>query len=121
MNRRLTVRVVRCLTRRLDGRAFRPPDYFAQACQHLERYVRLVEKAARQEPHVYGPHADRYYRDTVQMISDEREIDAALARVYGSTPTSVSEIAARIWRERYGFSTRQAPSFRKWFRERYGA
>lgn len=119
LNRRLGHRLSRYLTRRLDTRRYRPPNHFAQACRLLASFVRLWEKAARTEPHVFGPQAGRYYRDTLQMEREQREIDAALTRVYGPEPPGTPS-RPTVWMDRYYIPTAKMPLFRKWFRENYG-
>jgi hypothetical protein len=108
-----------CLTRRLDGRPYRLPNHLAQACDRLERYLRLRHKAARDEPHLYGPHAERYRLETLQLEAREREADAALQAVYGPEPPDAPPHRF-LWQERYEIPTSQMPVFRKWFRENYG-
>lgn len=119
LNRRLGHRLGRYLTRRLNGRRYRPPDYFARVCNLLEHYVRLRQKAARDDPHIFGPHAGRYRRDTLQLEQRRREVDAALKRVYGPDPPGTLP-PPTVWQERYEIPTNQMPTFRKWFRENYG-
>jgi hypothetical protein len=89
-------------------------------CCLLERFLRLQKKAARADPHIAGPHAGRYFRDTLQMEREQREIDAALTRVYGPEPPGTPP-RPTVWQERYFIPTDQMPVFRKWFRENYGA
>ena len=110
----------RRLARRLDGRAFRPPDYLAQACSLLARCGRLRRQAARRDPHLFGPHARRYYQDTVRMGQQQRETAAALDRVYGATPAGQPPDLRQVWYERYHAEPGRGEAFRKWFQIQYG-
>ena len=120
LNRRLNARLNAWLTFRTDGRPFRPPNPLREICQLLNCYVRLRKRAARRDPHLCGPHAQRYYADTLKMERDQVVIEAALDRVYGPAPAGESPPARDIWRERYDIQLREERRFRKWFREQYG-
>src|ERR1051325_4744144 len=113
---RLTRRLARPLGRwapsRLDGRSFRAPDHLAEVCRLISRYLRLREKAARRDPHLFGPHAGRYYQDTVRMEREQREIQAALDRVYGPSPEGQQWHPNQVWQERYQIKPGEAQFFR---------
>lgn len=107
------------LTTRLDGRRRSPPDYFTIACRYLEQYVRLTQRMAKEQPHLYGPHARRYFQDTLQMIRQESETEAALLKAYGAPQPGVPPPGPDAWTRRYDLDP-QWSGFRKWFRENYG-
>jgi hypothetical protein len=123
-NRRLAQRLNRrlggYLTRRLDGRAFCPPDYWAQTRSLLEEYLRLRQRAARRDPHLFGPHARRYFLDTLRLEQEASEIEAALEKVYGPAPEGQRSDPKCVWRERYFIEPGQEKFFRKWFKQHYG-
>jgi len=120
LNRPLARPLNRFLNRRLDGRSCRPPDYLAQACNLLEKYLQLRRRAARAEPHLFGLHAGKYYRDTLRLAAQDQEVDAALGKIYGPAPPG-SPPRPSVWVERYAIPTDQQRLHRKWFREKYGA
>ena len=119
LDRPLAIRLDRFLNHRLAGRPCRPPNYLARACTLLAKYMRLRRKSARAEPHLFGPHAGVYYRDTLKMEARQKEVAAALDKVYGpgspGTPPAPS-----VWAQRYAISPASRPIHRKWFRENYG-
>ena len=120
LNRPLARPLDRFLNRRLDGRPCRPPNYLAQACTLIQKYIRLRRKAARDEPHLFGPHAGAYYRDTLKLEAQQKEVDAALEKVYGPGPPGSSPPPS-VWAERYSIPPESMKIHRKWFRENYGA
>jgi hypothetical protein len=120
LNRRLGRRVGHYVIARLDGRPFRPPDWLAVACKALDGYVRLRKQAARRDPHLFGPHASRYFRDTVQLEQEQRETEAALRKVYGPSAPGQEWRPNKIWYERYARDPANKKFFRKWFKEHYG-
>lgn len=119
LNRNL-VRRRRCyLTTRTDRRRWTPPNHLAIACRALAKYVRERQRLAREQPHLYGPHADRYRRDTVAMMRSDAEAETALRKVYGPHQPGESSSRPDAWTRRYVLSP-QWRGFRKWFRESYG-
>lgn len=119
LNTCLGQKLVRLATSRTDGRAFRPPDHLARACRYLELYLRQARKMARAEPHLCGPHASRYYADTVRLAQQQAEINAALDKVYGPPKPDDPSPGPDVWTQRYVLDP-QWPRFRKWFKEQYG-
>jgi hypothetical protein len=120
LNRPLARDLDRLLNRRRDGRPCRPKNYLAEACALIQKYIRLRRNAARDEPHLFGPHAGAYYRDTLKMEAQQKEVDAALEKIYGpDSPRSPRPTS--IWTERYSIPPESMKIHRKWFRENYGA
>jgi hypothetical protein len=125
LNCKVSARLGSLLNRRPDGRGVRPKNPFKEACAHLGRYVRLRERAARRDPHLCGPYAQKYYQDTVRMEQEQRTLEAALRRVYGPDHDTAATITGgsrdSIWVERYVIPPGRERRFRKWFRETYGS
>ena len=120
LNRRVLCRKLTTFaTSRTDGRAFRPPNYLARACRFLELYVRQSRKMARADPHLFGPHASRYYADTVRMARQQSEIEAALEKVYGPPKPDAPSPGPDVWTRRYVLDPKWR-HFRKWFATEYG-
>lgn len=120
LNRSLARPLDRFLNRRLVGRPRRPPNDLAAACTLLNQYIRLRRKTAKAAPHLFGPHAGKYYRDTLRLAAQDQEVDAALEKIYGPAPPG-SPPRPSVWVERYAIPTDQQKLHRKWFREKYGA
>jgi hypothetical protein len=121
LNRRLGRRLHSYVIHRLDGRPYRPPNWLAMACTGLEQYLRLRQKAAREEPHIFGPHADLYYRDTLHMEQQRIETEAALEKIYGPDPDGQCSNPNQIWDKRYVEAPSNRKFFLKWFKREYGA
>jgi len=120
LNRLLDHPLGRFPDRRPDGRPCRPRNHLAEACALIQKYIRLRRKAARADPHLFGPHAGAYYRDTLKMEARQRETNAALDKIYGPAPTG-SPRSPSVWVERYCIPPEGMKIHRKWFREKYGA
>lgn len=120
LNRPLVCPLTRFLGRRLDRRSARRPNYLAEACALLGKYIRLRRKSARAEPHLFGPHAGAYYRDTLRRADQQKVAAAALDKIYGSAPPD-SPPSPSVWDERYQIPPAGKKNHRKWFRETYGA
>jgi len=122
LNRRISVRLDIVLNRSSNGRRRRPKDLLAEVCRLVARYVRMRNRAARRDPHLFGPLAHRYYQDTVRLEQEQREIDAALDRVYGADPAAASAAGPHsVWVDRYAILPENRRIFRKWFRQTYGS
>ena len=119
LSRKPSRRLGTCVITRTDGRAFRPPNYLAVACRCLNQALRLSQRRARADPHLFGPHAARYYQDTVQAARREAEIEVALRKVYGPSQPGDPPRGPGVWTRRYALDP-QWRGFRKWFREQYG-
>lgn len=124
LNRRCTRSLCRKLgvliTSRTDGRPFRRTNYLAEACRALELVVRQSKKMAKADPHLLGPHARRYFLDTVQAAQQAEEVEAALRNVYGPPKPDDPPLRPGVWTERYVLNP-QWKGFPKWFRETYGS
>ena len=120
LNQRLGRPLGHCVIVRLDGCPYRPPDWWAAACNALARYVRILDQSARRDPHLFGPHADSYFRDTVQLQQKQREIEAALQKAYGPPVPGQEWRPEIVWYERYVRDPANEEFFRKWFKEHYG-
>ena len=79
----------------------------------------MRKKAVREAPHLWGPHAARYFADTQQQEELQREIDTALEKVYGSDATREKRSPGQIWYQNYVEGPANRRLFRKWFKERY--
>lgn len=119
LNRQADRRLGALLTRRLDGRPWRRPDYLAEVCGLIQRYLRLRKKSAAAEPHLFGRHAAAYYQDTLREERRQQEIAAALDRIYGP-PAAGESPGPTIWQERYEIPPDKMKFHRRWFREKYG-
>jgi hypothetical protein len=120
LTRSLNRPLARFLGRRLDGRPARRPNYLAEACALLGKYIRLRRKTAKAEPHLFGPHAGDYYRDTLKLADQQKVVAAALEKIYGPDPSGAPPPSS-VWQERYDIPPEQMKVYRKWFRENYGA
>jgi hypothetical protein len=120
LNRPLFRPVARFLDRRLDGRSVRRTNYLAEACALLGKYIRLRRKSAKAEPHLFGPHAGAYYRDTLRLADQQKVVAAALDKIYGPDPSGAPPPPS-VWSERYDLPPEQMKVHRQWFRENYGA
>lgn len=120
-NRRLGIRLRQPLGRRTWRRAGKPAsnlsriDYLATACKAVSDLIRFEKRLAKEAPHIYGPHARKYFLDTLEMEKWEQEFEAALARVRGSPSTHVST----LWQGRYCPKPETNQMFLKWFHENY--
>ena len=122
LNRSLNRPCTRYATRMLDG-ARRPPrpNELQIACRLLDQALRIHQRMARRDPHLFGPHARRYYLDTIQLAQDQQEIGAALRKVYGPSPPGEPEPVSTVWTDRYTFRTPQQRRIHlRWFKEQYG-
>ena len=97
------------------------PNDLQLACRLINKAVRIHEHMARRDPHLFGPHARRYYRDTLRLAQYEQEIDTAIRKVYGPLPPGTPEPVSKVWTDRYVFRTPHEHRLHlRWFREHYG-
>lgn len=98
----LSHRRVRWATRVLGGaRHPRKPDGVTVICQLLNRFLRITDRMAKEEPHLFGPQAPQYFLDTLAMERERREIEADIAKVYGDKTASGRRYVDTLWSERY--------------------
>lgn len=120
LNRLLDRPLDRFLKRRLDGRPCRPAKDLAVACALIQKYISLRRRAARTAPYLFGPHAGAYYRDTLKQEVQQKEVDAALGKIYGPAPAGAPP-PRFVWTERYHIPPQSMKTHRRWFLENYGA
>ena len=120
LNRRLNRNLDCLLTRRTDGHPYRRKNPLREICRLLEQYLKLRKHAARRDPHLFGPHAHRYYADTLAEERRQREIELSLQKVYGPPRPGEDYESRQVWRERYEIQPGRERLFRKWFKENYG-
>ena len=114
----LNRRCSRYATQMLGGaRRPRPPNDIAIVCRALSEYLRIGQRMARRDPHLFGPRALDYYRDTLALERFEKETDAALLKVYGPAPPDQPKRVSTLWSDRYPDMPDRL--FRKWFHENY--
>ena len=122
LNRSLNATCNRHDSRMLDGRPRpRPPNYLAIACRHLAQALRISKRMAKNDPHLFGPHARAYFHETLDLEKSYREIDAALDKVYGPQPEGKPALSSTLWTDRYVIEPARRGLFHKWFKERYGS
>jgi hypothetical protein len=101
------------------ARRTRQPNGLVIACRLLAQYRRLAKRAAKEDPHLFGPHARRYFLDTLELERREQEIQLALEKVYGPPLPGQPTPCSTLWTDRYCPSPKQRRSFLRWFREQY--
>jgi len=89
------------------------PNYLAMACSALNAAPRIHARLARKDPHIFGPHSHQYFLDTLEMEKAEKEIEAALRRVYGPPKSGEPVRASTLWTDRY--NPPQSPKLRRIF------
>lgn len=97
----------------------RRPNHLVLACRLLSLHLRLAKRMAKEDPHLFGPHARQYFLDTLQLEQEEREIEAAIRKVYGPLPPGESPPVSTLWTDRYHPQPEQRKLFLKWFHEKY--
>lgn len=120
----------RSLDRRLDRHATtllagarrpRRPNDLAVACRWLNQHLRLARRLAREDPQLFGPHARRYFLETLQLETHEMQIDAGVRKVYGPPAPGEPARVSTLWTDRYCPRPEQRKAFRKWFNAQYPA
>jgi hypothetical protein len=122
LNRHLNRACTRHTTRMLGG-ARRPPrpNELRNACRLLDQALRIRKRMTKRDPHLFGPHAHRYYLDTLRLAQQQQEARAALAKVYGPSPPGAPDCTSTVWADRYVFRTpEQHRRHLRWFKEQYG-
>ena len=102
LNRRLNRRLNRYSTT-LQGGACRPRDKdgFAEIFRCFREYFKVRDRMARADPHLFGPEAQAYYRETVAEHDWALKVDAALTCVYGPATPGESCGADQVWSTAY--------------------
>jgi len=102
LNRRLNRRLD-CYATTLQGGARRPRDKdgFAEIFRCFLEYFKVCDRMAREDPHLFGPEAPAYYRETVAEHDWALKVDAALTHVYGPATPGESCGADQIWSTAY--------------------
>jgi hypothetical protein len=96
------------------------PNDLLLLCRILTRYLRLVQRMERRDPHLFGPRARDYFLDTLRLERQQHEGEAALRKVYGPPDPGRPAPVSTLWTDRYHFSSpRQRRRFLKWFHEHY--
>jgi hypothetical protein len=103
----------------LGGARRRHPDYLAVACRALNQYLRIANRMAKNDPHIFGPRAHDYYLDTLKMEQREKEAEAALDKVYGQPAPGGPQRVSTLWTDRYPLELKKSRLFLKWFHENY--
>ena len=101
------------------ARRRREPDPIAVVCRLLTQYLRMQKRAAREEPHLFGPHAQQYFLDTLEMERHEAEMEAAIRKVYGPPAPGEPPHVSTLWTDRYCPAPGERRLFLKWFHEQY--
>jgi hypothetical protein len=97
----------------------RRPNGLVVACRLLTQSMRSRRQMARDEPHIFGPHARRYFLETVELEKYEQDLHAAIDKVYGPPPPGTPPRVSTLWTDRYSPPPEQRRLFLKWFKERY--
>ncbi|MBI5387446.1 MAG: hypothetical protein HZA90_22535 [Verrucomicrobia bacterium] len=119
-NKSLDRGLTRYATAMLGGaRRPRQPNYLAIACRLLNQCLRLNDRMAKRDPHIFGPYARRYFEDTVRLEKEHAESEAALRKVYGSPTPDAPAPVSTLWTDRYDPPPKQHRMFLKWFHENY--
>jgi hypothetical protein len=88
-------------------------------CRTLNQYLRIANRMAKRDPHLFGPRARDFYLDTLQMERRERETEAALRKVYGPPAHGEPQRVSTLWTDRYPSEPKKRRMFFKWFHENY--
>ena len=94
-NRSLAVHTTRMLH---DRRRPASSADLAGALRCVNQAVRIARRMAKREPHIFGPQASGYLRETIEMAGQQDEFRRLLQRVYGDQATP---IPSTVWSQRY--------------------
>jgi hypothetical protein len=103
----------------LGGARRRHPNYLAIACRALNQYLRIANRMAKNDPHLFGPRARHYYLDTLKMEQQEKEAEAALDKIYGPPAPGEPKRVSTLWTDSYPLEPKKSRFFLKWFHENY--
>ncbi len=103
------------------GGARRPPrpNGLKLACRLLTHNLRLPNRMGKDDPHLFGPPAQRYFLDTLQLERHEQDVEAAIRKVYGSPTPGEPARVSTLWTDRYFPKPEQRKMFLHWFNENY--
>ena len=120
LNGSLNRRCTRYATKMLGGA--RRPNFLTLACKAINQALRIRNRLAKEEPHIFGPRSHQYFLDTLQMEREQEEREAALRSVYGPPKPGEPEFVSTLWTDRY--NPPEDPELRriffKCFHEKYG-
>jgi hypothetical protein len=88
-------------------------------CRVLGAYVRMAKRAAKDDPHIFGPHASQYLRETLEFDAFYRELGPAMTKVYGPAAPGEPRPGHGLWTDRYFYRPEDKRRFLKWFREKH--
>ncbi|MGC3958721.1 MAG: hypothetical protein QM813_12510 [Verrucomicrobiota bacterium] len=98
------------------GRRPRAKDGLLEICRYIEQSLKIRDRMAREDPHLFGPEARAYLRETVAEHDCALQVEAALAQVYGSDYDKHSSWADRVWSTAYPQFTSAAQK-QKWIKK----
>jgi len=81
------------------GRRPRAKGGLLEICRYLEQALKISDRLAREDPHLFGPEAPAYFRETIAEHKWAVTIDAAVAQVYGAAATPPD--THRVWSQAY--------------------
>ncbi len=89
------------------------------ACRLVAQYLRLAKRMAKEDPHLFGPHAQRYFLETLELERYQQEIDIAVQKVYGPPAPGEPARGSTLWTDRYYPLAERRKIFLKSFNEHY--
>lgn len=95
------------------GRRPQAKDGLLEICRYIEQSLKIRDRMAREDPHLFGSEARAYLRETVAEHACAVQVEAALARVYGPDHDKQSSWADRVWSTAYPQFTSAAQK-QKW-------
>jgi hypothetical protein len=106
-------------TLQAGGHRPRQRDELRQICTLFTQYLRITKRMAKQDPHLFGPHAHRYFLDTLQRERQQEEVAAALRKVYGPPAPGEPARVSTLWTDRYFPKPKARRIFLKHFNVNY--
>jgi hypothetical protein len=121
LNRLLDHACSRYATTMLAGaRRPRQPHPLRVVCKLLGQFIRNWNGMAKRDPHIFGPHAHRYFLDTLEEERYERDWEVAIRKVYGPLAPGQRQPVSTLWTDRYEPDPSRRRIFLNWFKDRYG-